>query len=174
MVRLDSNRWVSTRIFGLAQRARPDLVQVARYLTDDVLRTQIQARVEHLFDNDLCLVIAHSLGSIVGWEVCRKIEESLPMLLTIGSPLGIGTVVYPRLRPTPPVFPPSVRRWVNVAHPDDIIAVEPRLARFFPSPDSRRVEDHCPISQREHHNAITYLEQPVVGQAVAEVLTAQG
>jgi hypothetical protein len=170
MARLDSNRWVSARIFGLAQRARPDLEQVARYLTDDALRAQIQARVERLLDSDLCLMIAHSLGSIVGWEVCRNSEKALPILLTIGSPLGMDTVVYPLLRPTPPVFPSSVQRWVNVAHPDDIVAVEPRLAQFFPSVDSRRVEDHNPISQRDHHNAITYLEQPVAGKAVVEAL----
>src|SRR5690349_21258761 len=34
MSHLDDNRWLSARIFGLSQRARPDLVQVARYLTE--------------------------------------------------------------------------------------------------------------------------------------------
>lgn len=170
MARMDGNRWLSTRIFGLAQRARPDLVQVARYLTEDPLRADIQARVGELLGPDTDLVIAHSLGSVVGWEVLSRYERTLPMLLTIGSPLGLNTVVYPRLRPPPPEFPPPVRRWVNVAHPDDIIAVEPRLERLFPSADGRRVEDHNPVSRRDHHGADGYLEQREVGQAVVDAL----
>jgi hypothetical protein len=150
MARLDANRWLTARIFGLAQRAQRDLLQVARYLTDDDLRSEIQTRAENLISEDTSLVIAHSLGSIVGWETCQRGKRLLPMLITIGSPLGLDTVVYPRLRPAPPTFPPVVQRWVNVAHPDDIIAVEPRLADLFPSFDSRKVEDRGPNSQRKH------------------------
>lgn len=169
---LDSNRWLSARIFGLAQRARTDLIQVARYLTDDSLHGEIQARVEELHDENTDLIIAHSLGSIVGWEVCHRYKGALPMLLTIGSPLGLDSIVYPRLRPSPPTFPPAVHRWVNVAHPDDIIAVEPCLERLFPSADGRRVEDHTPASRREHHAADGYLEQPEVGKAIGDALTS--
>jgi hypothetical protein len=170
MSHLDSNRWLSARIFGASQRARPDLVQVARYLTEDPLRTKILAKLNELLDHDTLLVVAHSLGSIVGWEACRQYAGTLPMLLTIGSPLGLDSIVYPRLRPPPPVFPPGVQRWVNVAHSDDIIAVEPRLASLFPSLDNRRVEDHTPRSRRDHHAATVYLEQPEVGQAVVDAL----
>jgi hypothetical protein len=131
MSHLDSNRWLSGSIFGVAQRARTDLIQVARYLTEDPLREKIQARVEELLDTDTDLIIAHSLGSIVGWEVCHRYKDTLPMLLTIGSPLGLDGIIYPRLHPSPPTFPPAVQRWENIAHPDDIIAVEPRLALSF-------------------------------------------
>lgn len=170
MSHLDSNRWLSARIFGLAQRARTDLIQVARYLTEEPLREKIQARVEELLDESTDLIVAHSLGSIVGWEVCHRYKDALPMLLTIGSPLGLDSVVYPRLHPFPPTFPPTVNRWVNVAHPDDIIAVEPRLDSLFPSSDDRRVEDYTPVSHREHHAADVYLEQPEVGKAIGDAL----
>ena len=151
MSHLDDNRWLSARIFGLAQRAQTDLVQVARYLTEDPLREKIQARVEELLDRNSDLIIAHSLGSIVGWEAGHGHKSALPMLLTIGSPLGLDSIVYPRLRPFPPTFPRAVCRWVNIAHPDDIIAVEPRLRPLFPSSDNRKVEDHAPTSPRNHH-----------------------
>ena len=172
MARLDGNRWLTAQIFGLAHRAKPDLTQVARYLTEDALRDQIQMRATNLFSDDTRLVIAHSLGSIVGWEALQRDPRSLPMLITIGSPLGLDTIVYPRLRPPPPMFPALVRQWINVAHSDDIIAVEPRLASLFPSTDSRHVEDLAPSSPRAHHNATTYLEQPEVGHAVAEALSS--
>ena len=172
IARLDGDRWLAARIFGLAQRARPDLLQVARYLTDDHVRIDVQSRINMRITEDTFLIIGHSLGSIVAWETCHTNEQHLPMLLTLGSPLGLDGVVYPRLRLLPPTFPPSVQRWVNVAHPDDIVAVEPYLAPLFPSEDSRRVEDHTPKSARDHHSAITYLEQPQVGYAVVEAFTA--
>jgi pimeloyl-ACP methyl ester carboxylesterase len=169
--RHDANRWLSARIFGLAQRAQTDLIQVARYLTEEPLREKIQARVEELLDKNTDLIIAHSLGSIVGWEACHRYKGALPMLLTIGSPLGLDSIVYPRLRPSPPTFPPVVHRWVNIAHPDDIIAVEPRLEHLFPSSDNRKVEDHMPTSQRNHHAAEVYLEQTETGKVISDALT---
>ena len=171
MSHLDGNRWLSARIFGFAQRARTDLIQVARYLTEEPLRGKIQARVDNLLDENTDLIIAHSLGSIAGWEICHRYKGALPMLLTIGSPLGLDSIIYQRLHPSPPTFPPAVHRWVNVAHPDDIIAVEPCLERLFPSSDGRRVEDYTPRSRREHHAADVYLEQPEVGKAVGDALT---
>jgi hypothetical protein len=54
-----------------------------------------QARVGELINEDTDLIIAHSLGSIVGWESCHRYKGNLPMLLTIGSPLGLGSVLYP-------------------------------------------------------------------------------
>jgi hypothetical protein len=92
------------------------------------------------------------------------------MLITLGSPLGLGSVVYPRLRPQPPSWPPDVDRWVNVAHRDDFIAVEPRLAPLFRSTDGRLVEDHELVSKHEHHGIAGYLERPETGLAVAEAL----
>lgn len=170
MSHLDANRWLSARIFGVAQRARTDLIQVARYLTEEPLRVKIQARVEELVDRNTDLIIAHSLGSIVGWEVCHRYKGTLPMLLTIGSPLGLDSIVYPRLRPFPPTFPPAAQRWINIAHPDDIIAVEPSLEHLFPSSDGRRVEDHTPRSDRNHHAAEAYLEQVETGKAISDAL----
>jgi hypothetical protein len=172
MGRLDGNKWLSARIFGLAQRAKTDLDQVALYVTEDALRAKIKARVSELIDESTTLVVAHSLGSVIAWEACHGLEHSLPMLLTIGSPLGLDTIIYPRLRPTPPTFPPAVYRWVNIAHPDDIIAAEPRLQKLFPSNDNRKVEDSNPKSSRQHHAAETYLEQPEAGAAIADALSS--
>jgi hypothetical protein len=167
---LDGNRWLATRIFGLARRVRPDLMQVARYLADPALREQVQGLVADLIDDETRLIIGHSLGSVVAWEACHRLAQPLPMLITLGSPLGLGGVVYDRLRPYPPTWPPKVDRWVNVAHRDDFIAVEPRLAPLFQSADRRLIEDHELTSKHEHHGIPGYLEEPDTGWAVAEAL----
>lgn len=170
MALLDGNAWLATRIFGLGQRAMPNLLQVGRYLAEDQLRDKIQDRVTSLITADTQVVVAHSLGSVAAWEACQRITGRLPMLITIGSPLGLDAIIYPRLRPAPPAFPTCVLRWVNVAHPDDIVAVVPSLASLFPSEDGRQVEDHAPRSVRDHHGAATYLEQPDVGRALVQAL----
>jgi hypothetical protein len=170
---LDGNAWLTARIFGVLQKAKKDLLQVTRYLTEDDLRGAVQARVAALLDDDTQLVIGHSLGSVVAWEACQALRQPLPMLVTLGSPLGLGNVVYPRLCPQPPTWPRPVRRWVNVAHPDDIVAVNPDLGPLFPAPNGLTIESHTPRSKHEHHAAAGYLEERATGRAVADALGGQ-
>jgi ATP-dependent exoDNAse (exonuclease V) alpha subunit len=67
---------------------------------------------------------------VVAYEAAQRMTQPLPLLLTLGSPLGLQTIVYQRLRPQPPGFPPKVRRWVNIADRNDFIAAEPDLKGF--------------------------------------------
>jgi hypothetical protein len=167
---LDGNAWLTARIFGVLQKARKNLLQVTRYLTEGDLRAAVQARAAALLDDETHLVIGHSLGSVVAWEACWALGQPLPMLVTLGSPLGLDSVVYPRLRPQPPTWPPLVHRWVNVAHPDDVIAVDPDLGRLFPASNGLTIESHTPLSKHEHHAAAGYLGEQDTGRAVADAL----
>ncbi len=167
---LDGNAWLTARIFGTLQKAWPDLLQVTRYLTEDDLRAAAQARVTALLCEDTKVIIGHSLGSVVAWEVCQALDQPLPVLVTLGSPLGLDNVVYPRLRPQPPTWPRLVHRWINVAHPDDVVAVEPDLGPLFPGPEGLTIESHTPPSKHEHHAAAGYLEELATGRAVADAL----
>lgn len=167
---LDENAWLTVRIFGALQKAKRDLIQMTRYLTEDDLRAAIQARVALLLAEDTHLIIGHSLGSVVAWEACQAMTRPLPTLITLGSPLGFDTVVYPMLRPQPPTWPPLVHRWVNVAHPDDFVAIDPDLGPLFPGKDGQTVESASPPSTYEHHAASGYLEEHVTGHAIADAL----
>jgi alpha-beta hydrolase superfamily lysophospholipase len=66
--------------------------------------------VAALLDEETQLVIGHSLGSVVAWEACQALDRPLPVLITLGSTLGLDNVVYPRLGPKPPTWCPPVRR----------------------------------------------------------------
>ena len=110
---------------------RRSLAQVTRYLTDDAIRAAAQKAVLDLIDPDTKIVISHSLGTVVAYEAVHHLDRPLPLLVTLGSPLGLDTIIYPRLCPQPPTFPVQVRRWVNVADTDDFIAAEPDLAALF-------------------------------------------
>ena len=82
-------------------------------------------------------VIGHSLGSVVAYEyLCRYQPASVELLVTLGSPLGIPNLVFDRLTPAPSsgagAWPGAVADWVNVADPDDIVALRKHLAAAVP------------------------------------------
>lgn len=119
---------------GFAERfVNRSLAQVTRYLTNDEIRFAALKSVSDLCGPETKVLIGHSLGSVVAYEAAHLMKQPLPLLLTLGSPLGLQTIVYQRLRPQPPGFPPNVRRWVNVVDQDDFIAAEPDLKGLFSS-----------------------------------------
>jgi hypothetical protein len=149
-----------------------NLDQVTRYLTDPVVRETAQQRILELVDERTRVFVAHSLGSVVAYETCFRLERPLPLLVTIGSPLGLANVVYHRLRPQPPVFPALVKRWVNVSDRNDVVAAEPDLGRFFGAVPEGAVFYGAGIvhNGRDAHSASAYLTAIQVGRPVGEAL----
>lgn len=166
--------WFAAVGMGLAQRTRwRDLAQVTRYFTDEAIRSAAQQQVLQLVDERTKVVIGHSLGSVVAYEVAHMIRQSLPLLITLGSPLGFQTVVYQRLRPQPPGFPPSVQHWINVADKEDLVAAEPDLTPFFGSslPTGARFDASFTVENgSDAHSAEFYLGKMKVAEAVRSVL----
>jgi len=168
---LDRIPWFTrTGLTGLS-RASGTLAQVVRYLTDDPTRERILDRVRHHLDDDTRAVIGHSLGSVVAYEAVCELDQPLPLLITLGSPLGL-TPVNLRLR-HPPHYPSAVARWVNLADRDDIVAARPDLLPLFDRDrpagavfDSTYTVDNG----AEPHSATFYLTKSTCGQALAETL----
>ena len=118
------------------------------------------------------MVVAHSLGAVVSYETLHEHSGDVPLWVTLGSPLGMRGVVWPKLRPRPPATPPTVRRWLNFWDRDDIIIARPDLEKkMTPNaadvrPDSNRVDSDGVWV----HNAVKYLAQPGVAGPVIEAL----
>lgn len=147
------------------------LRQVTLYLTDDDIRLRAQQRVADLIGRETRVVIAHSLGSVVAFETLHRVAGGVPLLITLGSPLGLRTIVFDRLKPQPPVVPAEVRRWVNIADRDDLVAAEPDLTRRFPE-TLDVLESHYTVDNgRNPHEATHYLAKPEVGLPVALAFT---
>ncbi|MDX6750674.1 S8 family peptidase [Geminicoccaceae bacterium 1502E] len=119
------------------------------------------------------LVVGHSLGSAIAWDVLRQLDPGrveVALFLTIGSPLGLAEVqdelktwAGGRL-----VFPPCVRRWVNLAALGDIVAADPTLAGEF---TGGRIEDVLLLNPEgpEHpHSATGYLRTAQARSAVRD------
>ena len=168
-------RWFAPFGVGLAGRfvARA-LAQVSRYLTDDALRCKVQDHVLVHIGADTRLVIGHSLGSVVAYEAMHRSNHPAA-LLTLGSPLGLRTIVYERLRPRPPHVPPAVGRWDNLVDRDDLVAAHIDLGPFFPPAPNRTVipVTATPVDNgSKPHDATHYLTKKATGEIVSEILVA--
>ena len=125
-------RWFAPFGMGFASLfVMRSLAQVTRYLSDDALREQVLARVHALLTPATRVLIGHSLGSVVAFEAAQTSDCPLPLLVTIGCPLGLRTVVYERVRPQPPRFPPAeVKLLHNSEHQAAVQPVDLVTERF--------------------------------------------
>jgi hypothetical protein len=78
------------------------LRQVRWYLTADEIRQAVLAAVTARVGPDTRVLLGHSLGSVVAYEaLCANPDWPVRALVTVGSPLGIPTLIFDRLRPPP-------------------------------------------------------------------------
>ena len=167
--------WFAEPTMAFAQTyVAKSLRQVTAYLTDPDLARQIEARVTQHLGPETRVIIGHSLGSVVAYQVAANhLNEPLPLMATLGSPLGLRTVIYHRLRPQPPTFPALIHRWVNLADRNDLVAAEPDLSNQFTrnKPESATLESTPVDNTATPHDATSYLSHEEAGRPVAEALT---
>jgi hypothetical protein len=162
----------------VAQRALiGNLKQVAAFLGDATVKRDVLGRVRDLVSDDTAVVIGHSLGSVVAYEfLCRERPASVKLLVTLGSPLGIPGVVFDKLTPAPAhglgAWPGEIAAWVNVADPDDLVALRKDLAPLFPGGrPGQGVTDRLVDNGDEPHDVSRYLGSRQAGSALGDVLS---
>lgn len=143
------------------------------YLTAEAVREEIHGIVRKTMpaSGEPCVVVAHSLGSIVGYWLLHDLgsSASVPLLMTVGSPLGIPTI-KDKL-PAPVGFPKGVASWTNVANERDPVALYAKLDPVFPG----RIKDITSIKNpREHPHGIKgYLSNATVARELHNALTSR-
>lgn len=156
-----------------------DLAQVARYLArgepdfgKHTLDMRIRDEVAKAFGHGPVVVVAHSLGSVVSFETLHGYLDAVPLWVTLGSPLAMRAVVWPKIRPKPPATPEKVMRWLNYWDRDDIIVPRPILESDVAAnvtgvlPESVRVDSDGVWV----HTATKYLAKADVAGPVMETL----
>jgi pimeloyl-ACP methyl ester carboxylesterase len=172
-------RLLRSRTFAkVAQRAFVgNLKQVTSFLTDRSVKDLVLARVHEQMGEDTEVVIGHSLGSVVAYEyLCRYRPPSVKLLMTLGSPLGIRKLVFDRLTPVPEhgcgAWPGTVPGWVNVADPNDIVAMRKQLAGLFSGLSRGQLVDDRLVDNGDQPHAIDrYLNARQTGSALGDVLS---
>lgn len=153
---------------------------VYRYLTDPAVRERLETGVAEALAADRGnVVVAHSLGSVVAYNVLRH-EESrgrrpAPLFLTLGSPLGVTAIRAALRRDAPHRFPADVSRWVNAMDVRDFVALYPLTPQHFPlSRPEPAISNHTEVDNHtpNRHGIDGYLDDSVVALAIHDALTA--
>jgi hypothetical protein len=115
------------------------------------------------------VVIGHSLGSIVAYDVLREPEFDgldLPLFLTVGSPLGITEVQDLVARPLE--VPRAAAAWRNVCDGFDFVALDKTLRPEY-APAERCTDFLVRNASANHHGIREYLCSAPVREAIHEL-----
>jgi hypothetical protein len=140
------------RYFGTDNLAdailRKKLPDLAAYYDDESQRKAMRERFTKTVEKHLnkrIMVIAHSMGSIIAYDVLRRMGRQdtsfrVDHLVTIGSPLGLSQVKHRIREENDLVRTPSVvRKWTNYADRRDLVATDSHLADDY-APNDRDVK----------------------------------
>lgn len=182
------------RLFA-SDRLKESLSEARRYLRDaDGIGAQTRAGLATILEDawqrrETLIVIGHSLGSVIAydvlWELSRRSDLRVELLLTLGSPLSTnfvqrlvkGADAHGAAR-----YPRNIRRWVNCSARGELTALNPRVARAFAQMVRlgllESLEDHVDIYNHYRgdqglnvHSAYGYLIHPRVAGAIASALS---
>lgn len=140
------------------------------YTTRAGVRDEVDRIVGPALNEKPCVVIAHSLGTVVAYNVLRTDRRSLNVraFITVGSPLAIRAI-RDQLRPIG--FPPPAKAWYNAFDPRDVVALYPLDAANFPV--NPAIENYGSVRNGtdNRHGIIGYLDDPDVAKHVLDALT---
>lgn len=158
--------------------ARLFLRQAAVYLERQGVQRRIKdiVRSKMFSDDNVIVVVAHSLGTVVSYELLTESESTsrpTPLFCTLGSPLAVAVVSnYVGTRAD---FPrPPVGRWINGLHPKDFVTLGRELGRSSMGFDG--IENDATVINLEDdkHDIRAYLSTPSIAKAIHGALTQAG
>jgi hypothetical protein len=157
---------------GVSQSAIESFMRdVYLYTTRAGVRDEIDRIVGPALNETPCVVIGHSLGSVVAYNVLRTDRRALKVqaYITVGSPLAIRAI-RDQLRPIG--FPAPVKTWYNAFDPKDVVALYPLDATTFPV--NPAVENYGSVlnATDNRHGIIGYLDDADVAKHVLDALGA--
>lgn len=133
------------KAIGREQVART-IAQLGRYFDDPAIRAEVRGRVAGAITADTRVVVAHSLGTVVAYEVLAAMDGPARLdLVTIGSPLGhrqvIGADLQPALTDGAGTWPAPVRRWTSITAAGDLVADGNPVSALFAGVVEARVDN---------------------------------
>ena len=141
------------------------------YLTIPAIRQKIEDEVMKSFSNESCVVVGHSLGSIVSYNILRDITTTkASKLITVGSPLAINAVK--KYLKTPIKMPDSVKNgWFNAYDERDVVALKPLDNKYFNIDPSIKNKNDVKNKTRNRHGIEGYLNDKEIAKEIYNALT---
>ncbi len=156
-------------------------------LAKDIIRDKITNALKKHIRKDI-LLIAHSMGTIVTYEVLIQLEKELEIdsLITIGSPLGVP-FIFDKLKNDSSVVqedsdklrtPDNIKtEWINLADTEDKVAQCNDLIEQFKSNSNEvRPTTHLVFNDYQSegienpHKSFGYLRSPELAQIIDDFL----
>ncbi|WP_316164560.1 MULTISPECIES: hypothetical protein [unclassified Bradyrhizobium] len=149
---------------------------IEKFMRDVYLYTSqpgVQDAIDNLVGADIderpCVIIAHSLGSVIAYHLLRTDRRALNVraFVTVGSPLAIRAI---RDRFRPIGFPTKARSWYNAFDPHDVVALYPLDGTNFPVRPA--VENYGQVlnATDNRHGIVGYLDDAHVAAHVLDAL----
>jgi hypothetical protein len=145
---------------------------VYQYLDNVGIRDEIETGVRQALSAGVAtVVVAHSLGTVVAYNLLRREgaaqQWQVPLFVTLGSPLAVTAI---RKKLAPHRHPACVGRWFNAMDERDVVALYPLDAEHFPLDPSivnKRDVDN-PTTNR--HGISGYLSDPEVAKTLHDAI----
>ncbi|MEV0374212.1 hypothetical protein AB0I10_31155 [Streptomyces sp. NPDC050636] len=145
--------------------------EVRFYLYEPDLAAQVRALVAEVFCASTSVVIGHSLGSVIAYDLLRRGElapdqtSGVRTLVTCGSPLAIPSVRRRlSIADGEPLKLPGDIEWVNVFDPADFITGGTGLSALSPEVTDTEVDNGI----GDPHSALRYLRATSVARVIAD------
>ena len=96
------------------------------YLTYPAVQAAVNKIVASSLTEEPCVVVAHSLGSIITYRLLRDLtcQAKVKRLITVGSPLGVNAI-RDLIKPPALANPDGLTEWFNAYDPRDVVALRP-------------------------------------------------
>lgn len=143
---------------------------VAAYLDDPAVRRAVlDAVLRTMPESGPVVLVAHSLGTVVAMDLLTELPSrvEVPLLVTVGSPLGLDSV-HRRLLSGGPVRPSRVGRWLNVWCPADPVCIGCPLEDDWKGQVEERAVEN-PLQRA--HDVEEYLSHPTIARTIASNLS---
>jgi hypothetical protein len=140
------------------------------YLCYPNVRAEIDAIVAREIDQQACTVVGHSLGSVVGYNVLRKMgnQSNVQRYVTVGSPLGLRAIK--RKLDLPLDMPQGVESWYNAYDEGDVVALLPLDDQHFPIIPEIENNNTVQNNTDNHHGIDGYLSDRNVALKIVKAL----
>ena len=153
-------------------------------------KEKIRARLRDVLlghKNDEILLIAHSMGTIIAYDVLSFIPSNIKIntFITIGSPLGLPIIISKiaselklnHLEVKKLEVPLAIEQWYNFSDIEDKIAINYKLADdFYPNKkgvqiiDQEILNDYKINHHRNPHKSYGYLRTPEISNVISNFL----
>jgi hypothetical protein len=158
--------------YGLNQTVLETFTRdVFLYTTRPGVQQAIDKIVAAKITDQPTIVVAHSLGSVVAYNVLLKDPRTLtvPLYLTVGSPLAVRAV---RDQFRPLKAPVPVAKWYNAMDTRDVVALYPLDADNFPI--SPAIENNITVQNHtdDRHGIDGYLDDQNVARRILQALNS--